>query len=329
MSCVPRWAAVLLLVPAFAAAAEWTARPLAELAAYAELRVPAVVVPVDESRLSAEVTGRIEALPARAGKAFSAGEALARIDDRGYRIELERARAALALVDNRIRLAESLLAQAEALAGRRFLSDEVLSQRRTELAVLASERDAARAGLAAARLALERTIVRAPFDGVVRERLASVGELATPGTPLLVLAASRDAEVRAEVPIAELDGLQHARERLLDAGGRRIALEIRRISPLVERAGQTREVVFTPASALPPGLAGELRWRSPQPLLPADYLQSRAGLLGAFVVEQGEAVFRPLPQAQSGRAAAVDWPLDTLVVDEGRMALGLGSGRAR
>ena len=41
------------------------------------------------------------------------------------------------------------------------------------------------------------------------------------------------------------------------------------------------------------------------------------------MVREGAPVFVALPHAQAGRAVAVDWPLHTAVVDEGRFALGL------
>ena len=82
-------------------------------------------------------------------------------------------------------------------------------------------------------------------------------------------------------------------------------------------------MILAAASALPPGLAGELRWRSRVPHLPPAYLQQREGRLGAWRVRGAEPEFVVLPEAQAGRAAAVDWPADTQVVDEGRFAIGL------
>jgi len=320
--------ALFLLLPLGSAvsAAEWTSRPLAALATYPGYSVPATVHAREEARISAEVAGRIDALPARLGMLVREGEVLARLDARAHQIEVRRAQAAQSLVEQRIRLARSQLARTERLAGENFVSDDALKVQRTELEVLAAERETAAQALAAARLMLERTVIRAPFEGIVRQRLASVGELAAPGTPLLVFAAATGAEVRAAVPLDRLDELLEAGRWLLAADGREIPLRIERVSRLVEAAGQTREVVLSAAQELPPGLAGELRWRSPRPHLPPEFLQSRNGQLGAFVVEQGQPVFRPIPGAEYGRPAAPGWPADTEVVDEGRLGIGLAVG---
>jgi len=314
---------LLLLLPLCAFAQDWSARALGEIAVYPEFRAPASVVAGEEARIAAEVGARVVAMPARTGAAVARGAELVRLDDAAFRIELERARAQVALIDSRIGLARAQLDQARALATRGFISADGLRIRETELGVLQRERDAARAAQAAAELALARTVIRAPFAGVVRERLAAVGDLAAPGTPLLSLAASADAEVHARVPAVQVDGLLAAAPPTLVAGGAEHPLRIVRVSPVLDAAGQARDVILAAASALPPGLAGELRWRSRVPHLPPAYLQQREGRLGAWRVRGAEPEFVVLPEAQAGRAAAVDWPADTQVVDEGRFAIGL------
>ena len=318
--------AVLLSVCAvpFAVAAEWSSRPLSEVAVYPEFRAAASVVPVNEARIAAEVGGRIEALPPRVGQAVAKGAEIARIDAASYRIDVERAAAQVELIANRMKLAQAQLDQARALESRQFISADALRIRETELAVLKSELDAARQGVAAARLQLARTTVRAPFAGIVRERIASVGDLAVPGTPLLVLAAIADSEVRARVPTAQIESLRAAGKWELVAGGTTSRLTLLRVSAVVEAAGQARTAVFSSATPLPPGLAGEVRWTGPTPHLPAGYVQQRDGVLGAYVERGGRAVFVELPDAQVGRPVAVNWTPDTRIVDAGRFSIGLG-----
>ena len=314
---------LLCFFPPTLSAADWTSRPLAEVAVYPEFRAPAEVVASDEARISAEVSARVEAMPARVGERVARGADLARLDASSYRVEVERARAQADLVANRVRLAEAQLAQSEALAARGFISEDGLRVRRTELAVLKSELTAARQGLEGARLQLARTVIRAPFDGTVRERVASVGDLAAPGTPLLVFAADDGIEVRARVPAAQVEGLRAAKSWRLVAGETEAELRLVRVSPLVSAAGQAREVVFVPVTELSPGVAGELRWASSLLHLPSAWVQQRNGDLGVWLVREGKPVFQPLPQAELGRPVAVGLPPDTLLVDEGRFSLDL------
>lgn len=324
---------LLYLLPSALFAADWTTRALADVAVHPEFRAPAEVVATNEARISAEVSARIEAMPARVGERVAHGAELARLDAASYRVEVERARAQVDLVANRVKLADAQLAQSETLAARGFISADGLRVRRTEVAVLKSELSATRQGLEAARLQLARTVIHAPFDGTVRERIASVGDLAAPGTALLVFAADDGIEVRARVPAAQVESLRSARGWRLVAGEIEAELALVRVSPLVSAAGQAREVVFAATAELSPGLAGELRWASPQPHLPPAWVQQRGGVLGVWLVRDGKPAFEPLPQAELGRPVAVNLPADTLLVDEGRFSLDLpprsGAGGAK
>lgn len=319
----PLFMLFVALCPPLARAQAWTARTLGEIAVYPVFRAPAAVVAREEARIAAEVSARIVAMPARDGEAVARGAELVRLDDAAYRIERDRARAQVALIDSRIGLARAQLDQARTLAGRGFISADGLRIRSTELGVLERERDAARAALAATELALARTIIRAPYAGVVRERLAAVGDLAVTGTPLLNLAASADAEVHARVPAAMVEGLRAAQAPVLAAGEAEYSVHLRRVSPVLDAAGQARDVILAADLELPPGLGGELRWHSRTPYLPPAYLQQHAGGLGAWLVREGVPVFVTLPDAQAGRPVAVDWPVDAQVIDEGRFSLGL------
>ena len=312
---------LILIWPLALQAADWSSRPLQELAVFAEFRAPAVVVAADEARLAAEVGARILAMPVRAGEAVARGAELVRLDDASYRLELQRTQAQLRLIEGRIALARAQLDQSRALAQRGFISADGLRIRETELEVFVAERGAVQAAHAAAELALARCVIRAPFAGVVRGRHAAVGELAMPGTALLSFAASANAEVRAQVPAAQVASLQSAAELVLHAGGGAHVLRLRRVSPLLDAAGQVREAVLDPLAPLPPGLGGELRWRSVTPQLPPAYVQQRDGVLGAWVEREGAPSFIVLPQAQVGRAVTVDWPPATRVIDEGRFSL--------
>ncbi|MCA1805100.1 MAG: efflux RND transporter periplasmic adaptor subunit [Xanthomonadaceae bacterium] len=313
----------LLLMPALASAADWTTRPLAELAVYPEFRAPARVLALNEARLAAEVAGRIEALPARVGQAVPAGAELARIDAADYRIAAGQAAARVELSENRLRLAQTQLDQFRVLAQDGHVSADQLRSKETEHAVLESERKLARLTLEAAELQLARTLIHAPFDGLVRERLASVGDLAAPGTPLLVLVSTQGTEVQAQVPAAQIEALRAAEGWQLRLDGQAHGLRLERILAVVEPAGQTQVVVFSADTELVPGRAGELRWRSPRAHLPGEYLMEREGRLGAWVEEQGQARFIELPRAAVGRPVAVDWSPDTSVIDAGRFRLGL------
>jgi len=279
-------------------------RPLAEVSIHPEREVSAQVLPRDESRIAAEITARIESIAVQVGARVARGAVLARLDCRDHELTAERARAALAAARARAALAEQQLARARELGARGFYSAEALSVRTTELEVLRAEVEQARLHVTASERTLEKCTVRAPYAGVVRERLGQTGELAAPGTPLVLLAATDSVEVSAAVPVALAVSLGGASSIRFEGDGGTRPLRLLRISPAIEPRTRTVEARFAFAGApAAPGAVGRVLWRDPQPHLPAELLVRREGRLGVFLDEDGIARFRPLAQAQEGRAA--------------------------
>lgn len=192
---------------------------------------------------------------------------------------------------------------------------EYVDQRRAELA-------AATALQERAALDVERCSLTAPFAGVVLARLASEGEYADIGTPLLRLLATKSLEVVAQVPLDGSASLTAAADLHLEVDGRIFPLRLRTLTPAINPEARNREarLLFTGSPALP-GSAGRLIWTSAHPHLPADLVVRRDPGLGVFVAEGDQARFILLPEAREGHPAALELPPATLIIDAGRQAL--------
>lgn len=165
-----------------------------------------VVKPRTESDLVAEVRGRVVSVSSQlvVGGFFEEGDELLRLDDREHRIDRDRARAAVALRESEAKLAAADAARRRRLRSRGAASAADLEQFESRELVASAALDEARAVLSQAELDLERTIVRAPFGGRVRERHVDVGQFVSPGTKLGRIFAVDYAEVRLPVQIDEL-----------------------------------------------------------------------------------------------------------------------------
>ena len=163
------------------------------------------VVPRTESDLVAEVRGRvIEGSPHLVeGGFFDAGDVLLRLDDREYRIALDRAEANVKLRQSEARLASAEARRRRELERRGAASAADLEQFESRELVAAAALQAARAAREQAELDLERTVVRAPFDGRVRERNVDVGQFVAPGAKLGRIFAVDYSEVRLPIRIDE------------------------------------------------------------------------------------------------------------------------------
>lgn len=162
------------------------------------------VAPKREIDLVAQVSGQIVSVePAFAdGGFFSRSEALIQIDDRDYQV---------ALLNSKARLAEAerLLAEEEgrSLQAKREWRDlgnqtaNDLFLRKPQLAAARAQVASARADVEMAELNLERTRIRVPFDGRVKEIFADLGQFVSVGTRLATVYDSTVVEVR--VPLTE------------------------------------------------------------------------------------------------------------------------------
>lgn len=299
-----------------------TWKPLAELLMHAEREAPAAALSLNESRIASEVTARVQAIPVEIGAVVEAGSVLVELDPRDAELSLKRAQATLTSVQARIRHAEFQLQRARELHKRNFASEDTLTQRETELDVLRAEHAGAEAQLASAQRELDKCTVRAPYRAIVHARQTQVGELATPGTPLLTLIDVSRIEVSAQIQPKDSASLQGAQDIRFVAPGGEHPLRLLRISPAIDRATRTQEarLQFVEAPAAP-GTEGRLRWRGDGNLLPAEFVSRRAGRLGVFVATGDTARFVVLDQAQEGRPAAVDLAPDTRIIVDGRFAL--------
>lgn len=139
-------------------------------------------------RIFSQEEGRITDLTLYEGDSVRAGQTLVQLEDDLLRAELDKAEATAA--QERLNL-ERL----EPLVQRRAATEDEVARARTELAI-------AEAQLRLLQTRLAFTRIRAPFAGVITERLVEPGDFVTKNTHLLTLA-DPDSLV-AEVAVSEL-----------------------------------------------------------------------------------------------------------------------------
>ena len=147
-----------------------------------------------KAAVSTKATGRLEYLGVQEGSIVKAGDILARIENRDVTATLDQSQASLrAATANleqglaELRDAEANLKRSEDLVKKNFISsasfDAALARFDKAKASVASFNGAigvAEANVRAARVTVEQTLIRAPFDGVVLTKNANVGDIITP-----------------------------------------------------------------------------------------------------------------------------------------------------
>jgi RND family efflux transporter MFP subunit len=297
-------------------------QPLSDLLYRPEFSAPATVEPLNAPSLAAEISARIERIPVRIGNPVQQGEVLVELDCRSHRSRLQAAQAVLLRIEAQLKYADDQLKRAADLKAKRSISEELLDQRRMELRVAQADRLNQQELIRQAEIDVESCTVTAPFAAVVTERLAQVGGLASPGTPLLNLVQLDELEVSAELRGSEASSLQQAQSMTFHNAGSHYPLRLRRILPVIDTRTRTQEarLSFVQAGA-PAGAAGRLIWQGASNELAADYLVRRDGRLGIFLEEEARARFLVLEDAREGQPVRLQLAPETRLITDGRQRL--------
>ncbi len=149
------------------------------------------------AQMSPGISGLVASIPAKKGETVTKGQVLLRLDDSEYRAQVtlaSRSRdAAQAAADQACLAADQAgrdYQRARKLADRKLISDQELETAQTKSASSAAACKAAqeqvkqaRAQLEVAQATLAKTVMTAPFDGVVLDVTTEVGEWISPSPP--------------------------------------------------------------------------------------------------------------------------------------------------
>lgn len=300
------------------------------------LRVTGSLVADEQAEVSAETSGRVEATPVERGTRVTQGAVLVRISAAETTAQLEEAEANAAQIEARLgleagqpfdpsrvpdvmnakaalELAEAEFNRIKSLLDQKVVSQSEYDQRRMQVEAARQQyqvamnsaqqsyrsRDAARARISLARKSAADTLVRAPFSGVVAERLVSVGDYVSRG--MRVATVVRVDPLRVELTIPEqyvsfVTVGQQVRLTVDAYPGEEFAATIRFVSPSLradQRAMTVEAITDNHDGRLKPGLfaTASIRQTDPAPglLVPATAVETISGTSRVYVVTGGRA----------------------------------------
>jgi RND family efflux transporter MFP subunit len=269
----------------------------------------AVVEAVRQSTVSSQIAGRIVDLRFDVGDRVKQGEVIARIDERA-------AAQAQAGSEAQVRAAEATLANARSqydrtkqLFAQKFVSQAALDKAESDFKAAESQMKATLAG--AGQAATERSFatIVAPYSGVVSARHVQLGEMASPGKPLLTGFDPSTLRVVATVASAEVPAIQAGAAARVEvpAAHRWIEAKGFTVVPTADpRTHSTQVRIELPAdvSGVWPGVFARAHFvtgHAPRLMVPREAIVQRSELTGAYVV--GEAGTPILRQIRLGSAA--------------------------
>ncbi len=269
----------------------------------------------DQTTASVKVPGRLRSITVDLGSVVRRGQVIAQVEPQDYNLRVQQAEAALAQARARLGLSpdgrddnvnpeetgtvRQALDSADAaykVALSRY--QDAIEEIRNRQAVMAQRRSE----LSLARQQLADTSVRAPLDGIVQEKRASVGEYLAAGAPVVNIVKMDPLRLRAEVPEREAKNVRSGQNvRVTIDGDTNVYVgQIMRLSPVI--AQQSRmllvEADVRNNGKLRPGAFAhaEIMTNDAQMVatVPSKAIVTFAGIEKVIVVQNGKALEKPV-----------------------------------
>ena len=177
------------------------------------------------SVIESKVSGRIDKMLVTPGQQVKAGDLVAELDVREIRSKLDQATPVREQAEKDLKRFTDLLAK------------RVITQQEFEAAE--SKAKVARAAVSEAETMLGYAKVTAPFDGVITRKLTDVGDLATPGKPLVEMEDPAALRLEAAVPEAIIERISLGSKLVVRIGANELEGVVREISPTADPNSRT------------------------------------------------------------------------------------------
>lgn len=255
-----------------------------------------------QSKVSSEVAGLVAAVQVRAGDRVRAGEPLVQLDTEILEQDIALGQTRVEQIELRIRHAEKNYRRLERLLSSEGVSEKEYEDVRHIYEDLIKERQIVAEQLAKLLITKRKSLILAPFDGVILEKNVGNGDWVQQGKELVSLGSVNDLLVR--VPVAEtglrfvrfgeavvvvlnaydreLAGIIEGVDPVADPQTKNVFLRVR-IPPQPEAAANMSATVFVPT-----GAKRELA------IIPRDALVKFQGKDLVYTVQDGKAAMLPV-----------------------------------
>ncbi|TCV85199.1 efflux RND transporter periplasmic adaptor subunit [Sulfurirhabdus autotrophica] len=160
----------------------------------------ALVEAVKQATVSSQISGRIVEINFDAGDFVKKGQVLVRIDEREASQALAGSQAQVAQAQASLQNAKANYDRTKQLVAQKFVSQAALDKALSEYKAAQAQAQASLAGAGVAATTKGFATIVAPYSGVVAARHAELGEMASPGKPLMTGFDPKDLRVVASIP---------------------------------------------------------------------------------------------------------------------------------
>jgi multidrug efflux pump subunit AcrA (membrane-fusion protein) len=152
--------------------------------------------------IASEVTAKVSQILVQIGDSVTVNTPLAQLDTQTYQLNLEKAASEVARLEALVKLQNTQVKRYQTLLKRKGVDQATYDKAMAEKASLIAQKAYAQALHKEAQMTLDKTQILSPIDGVVDQRMVSVGDYVVPGAALFKLVGNHP--LRVKLPFSEI-----------------------------------------------------------------------------------------------------------------------------
>ena len=239
-------------------------------------KFPGKLLPIEQSKLSFEISGKINNVYVDVGDSVKKGQVLAKLDDREASAQLNQAKAAF-------ELSKQILERFENLRQQGHISIQDLDKARSDYIIAKSQFEFF-------EVKLQQTNLLAPFNGVIQSRFLDTGTVINSGIPILEIIDSNYVEAHISVPVIYLEDMEIGKEYNFEFDGTFKKAVFSKLAPMSPGGSDSRLAIFKFNEFFNPGSIANLEIKIKENLkgtwVPLKSLsQSDQGLWSVYTIE--------------------------------------------
>ncbi len=246
---------------------------------------PGKLLPVEQSKLSFEIPGKIKNIYVDVGDNVKEGQVLAKLDDREAIARLNQVKASYDL-------SKQVFERFQDLRNQGHISIQELDKAISDLTIAKSEYEFY-------EVKLEQTSLISPYDGVIQNRFLDSGTVINQGIPILEVIDSNFVEAHISMPVQYLNDMRIGDEYDFEIDGKDFKAQLSRLAPMSPGGSDSRLAIFKFNNFINPGSIAKLSLKinkiSRGTWVPLRSLsQSDQGLWALYTIDEKNIVVRDL-----------------------------------
>ncbi|MDO6445468.1 efflux RND transporter periplasmic adaptor subunit [Colwellia sp. 1_MG-2023] len=199
------------------------------------------VVSRNNSQIAADVSGRLISL-ASLGSKVKKNQVIAELDDRTLKLKYDEADALVANAQAKLTFEAAEVTRKKTLVEKKLISEKELEEAISNLNIAKANAAAAKAKLEQIAQDITYTKLKAPFDGIVAERLSNQGEYVNNGNAIIRLVETANVEASLFAPLTAYRFLKESKQLAIKSPLGEGRADIKAIIPVADSRSHLMEV---------------------------------------------------------------------------------------